>query len=30
MPDGEKYRDLSAEIWERVLLKVKELAERRK
>jgi uncharacterized protein YndB with AHSA1/START domain len=30
MPDGEKYRDLSAEIWERVLSKVKELAERRK
>ena len=30
MPDGEKYRDLSAEIWDRVLLKVKELAELRK
>jgi len=30
IPDGEKYRDLSAEIWDRVLLKVKELAERRK
>ena len=29
MADGEKYRDLSAEIWDRVLLKVKELAERR-
>jgi len=28
MAEGEKYRDLSAEIWDRVLLKVKELAER--
>lgn len=28
MPDGEKYRDLSAQIWDRVLLKVKRLAER--
>ena len=27
MPDGEKYRDLSAETWDRVLLRVKELAE---
>ena len=27
MPDGEKYRNMSAEIWSRVLLKVKELAE---
>jgi uncharacterized protein YndB with AHSA1/START domain len=30
MPDGEKYRDLSAEIWDRALSKVKELAELRK
>ncbi len=29
MPDGAKYRDLSAGIWDRVLFKVKELAERR-
>ena len=28
MPDGEKYRDMSVEIWKRVLRKVKELAER--
>jgi uncharacterized protein YndB with AHSA1/START domain len=28
MPDGEKYRDMSAEVWDRVLRKVKELAER--
>jgi uncharacterized protein YndB with AHSA1/START domain len=28
MAEGEKYRDLSAEIWDRVLLKVKALAER--
>jgi uncharacterized protein YndB with AHSA1/START domain len=28
MPDGKKYRDMSAEIWNRVLPKVKELAER--
>jgi uncharacterized protein YndB with AHSA1/START domain len=28
MAEGEKYRDLSAEIWDRVLLKVKELVER--
>jgi uncharacterized protein YndB with AHSA1/START domain len=28
MTDGEKYRDMSAEIWDRVLPKVKELAER--
>jgi len=28
MPEGEKYRDMSAEIWDRVLPKVKELAER--
>lgn len=27
MTDGEKYRDLSAEIWNKVLPKVKELAE---
>jgi uncharacterized protein YndB with AHSA1/START domain len=27
MPDGEKYRDMSAEVWERVLPKVKKLAE---
>ena len=27
MAEGEKYRNLSAEIWDRVLLKVKELAE---
>lgn len=30
MPDGEKYRDISAEVWDRVLPKVKELAERTK
>ena len=28
MAEGEKYRDLSAEIWDRVLPKVKELAEK--
>ena len=28
MPEGEKYRDMSAEVWDRVLPKVKELAER--
>jgi uncharacterized protein YndB with AHSA1/START domain len=28
MADGEKYRNLSAEIWDRVLPKVKELAEK--
>jgi len=28
MTDGEKYRNLSAEIWDRVLLKVKALAEK--
>ena len=28
MAEGEKYRDLSAEIWDRVLLKVKVLAEK--
>src|SRR5437667_6899994 len=28
MAEGEKYRDLSAEIWDRVLTKVKELAEK--
>ena len=28
MPDGQKYRDRSAEIWDRVLSRVKELAER--
>jgi uncharacterized protein YndB with AHSA1/START domain len=28
MPEGEKYRDMSAEVWARVLPKVKELAER--
>ena len=28
MSNGEKYRDMSAEVWERVLPKVKELAER--
>lgn len=28
MAEGEKYRDLSAEIWDRVLLKVKGLAEK--
>ena len=28
IPDGEKYRDLSADVWARVLPKVKELAER--
>ena len=28
MAEGEKYRDLSAEIWDRVLLKVKALAEK--
>ena len=27
IPDGEKYRDRSAEVWERVLPKVRELAE---
>lgn len=27
MPEGEKFRDMSAEIWSRVLPKVKELAE---
>ncbi len=27
MAEGEKYRDLSTEIWDRVLLKVKGLAE---
>jgi uncharacterized protein YndB with AHSA1/START domain len=27
MPDGAKFRDMSAEIWDRVMLKVKELAE---
>jgi uncharacterized protein YndB with AHSA1/START domain len=27
MTDGEKYRDLSAEIWDKVLLKIKELSE---
>jgi hypothetical protein len=27
MPDGEKYRDMLAEVWDRVLAKVKELAE---
>jgi uncharacterized protein YndB with AHSA1/START domain len=30
MPEGEKYRDLSAEIWDPVLSKVKELVEWRK
>jgi hypothetical protein len=30
MSHGEKYRDMSAEVWERVLPKVKELAERTK
>lgn len=30
MPEGEKYRDMSAEVWARVLPKVKELAERTK
>jgi len=30
MPEGEKYRNMSAEIWERVLPRVKELAERTK
>ena len=29
MPEGEKYRDMSAEIWDRVLPKVKKLAEMR-
>jgi len=28
LPDGEKYREMSAEIWDLVLPKVKELAER--
>jgi uncharacterized protein YndB with AHSA1/START domain len=28
IPDGEKYRDLSADVWARVLPTVKELAER--
>ena len=28
MPEGEKFRDMSAEIWDHVLLKVKGLAER--
>jgi hypothetical protein len=27
MTDGEKYRDLSADIWDKVLPKVKELTE---
>lgn len=27
-PDGEKYRDMSGEIWDRVLSRVKELVER--
>ncbi len=27
MPEGEKYRDMSADVWARVLPKVKELAE---
>jgi len=27
MPDGEKFRDRSAQIWDRVLVKVKEIAE---
>jgi uncharacterized protein YndB with AHSA1/START domain len=27
MPEGEKYRDMSAEIWDRVLPKVKKRAE---
>lgn len=27
MTDGEKYRDLSADIWDKVLLKVKQMAE---
>ena len=30
IPKGEKYRDMSAEVWARVLPKVKELAERTK
>jgi len=30
IPDGEKYRDMSADVWARVLPKVKELAERTK
>jgi uncharacterized protein YndB with AHSA1/START domain len=30
MPEGEKYRDMSAKIWDRVLPRVKELAERTK
>ena len=30
MADGEKYRDMSAEVWDRVLSSVKELAERTK
>jgi len=30
MPEGEKFRDMSAEIWGHVLLKVKGLAERSK
>jgi uncharacterized protein YndB with AHSA1/START domain len=29
MPEGEKYRDMSAETWDRVLPKVKKLAEMR-
>ena len=29
MAEGEKYRDMSAEIWDRILAKVKELAEDR-
>ena len=28
MPDGQKFRDMSAEIWDRVLAKLKELAEK--
>jgi hypothetical protein len=27
MPEGKKYRDLSAEIWDKVLPRVKEIAE---
>lgn len=30
IPEGEKYRDMSTEVWERVLRKVKGLAERTK
>lgn len=29
MPDGAKYRDLSADIWERALARIKRMAERR-